>query len=158
MGEACRGPVKAGQPILKVDAGPHGPRLLLAYPAAFGDGRIVPLVRASHDGGATWSGGVLLADDMGTSFHLGMDVAVDGTIVVGWYETAGDDLTYRAVALPQGGVPTRVVTVADGLLGPAARYGDYVAVVGATVDGGLVGWFAAGEGDQVLRVAAVQLG
>lgn len=147
----------AGQPILKADAGPYGPRLLLGYPAAFGDGRIVPVVRASYDGGATWSGGVLLSEDMGTP-HLGMDVAADGTIVVGWYEADGTDLAYRAAALPAGGAPTPVLTVAAGIAGEPTRYGDYVAVVGAAADGGLAGWFAAGDGgDHAFRAARLTL-
>jgi hypothetical protein len=149
----------AGQPILKVDSGPHGPRLLLAYPAIFGDGRRVPVVRASTDGGATWSGGVLLAQDLGeASAHLGMDVGSDGTIIVAWYESEGNGtLAYRAIALPQGGAPTAAVTLASGLQGPARRYGDYLAVAGAAPGQALVGWFAAVGDGEALRVAHLTL-
>lgn len=136
-----------GFPVLR--AGPFAPggaeRLFLAY-AAEEDGREVPVLIVSDDGGASWTRPLRLDEPDGEAswIQVAMDVAVDGTVHAGFFHGAADGaLEYRAASAREGALLGWAV-LDTGLKGSTDARGHYTGIA-ALPQGAFATWATGGE-------------
>lgn len=121
-----------GFPNLVAATGPDGAEhLYVGYAVPVGSDREAPVLRTSHDGGATWSAALVLDEPTaaGTFIIPSMGVDGQGTVFFGFYKHAADStMDYQFVAVEKDRIGK--IKAFSGIRGPMGPLGDFMGMAG----------------------------